>query len=179
MKDALKRMLGMSPAAPAAAEDLPKDVTMNVVEDGTNVAAPDAGTVDVASLQASVAELTGQLSAALAREAELTELVAKATEFQADLVKQAAEAKSASRLAALATTLGDEAAATMNASLASLSDEAFSGVLASLGAKSVAEAATPLFKEVGVDGEVDTKKLADETKGSVVMDYLTAKYPVK
>lgn len=179
MKDTLKRMLGITQAPPASAEELPKDVTMNVTDEATGLAAPDAGTVDVAGLEATVAALTSQLAEANNRNAELTELVAQATEFQASLVKQAAEAKTASRLASLVTVMGDAQAATMNASLASLSDEAFNGVLASLGAKSVAEASTPLFTEVGVDGEVDDKKLADETKGSGVMDYLTAKYKAK
>lgn len=164
----------MAPTDPALEAEKHEDVTMENKETGDDLAAVLAQ--DVAGLQATIAALSTQLSVANANVAELTELVAQAAEFQTNQLKVAAEAKSASRLAGLASVLGDEQAATMNASLASLSDDAFDGVLASLGAKSKTEAASPLFKEVGVDGEIDDKKLADDTKGSGVMDYLTAKY---
>lgn len=174
MKDTLKRMLGIT-QAPAEA-DKPKE-EVNMTNEDTGAALAEVQAQDMAGLQATVASLSAQLTSAHAEVAELKELVAQATEFQANQIKVAAEAKAASRLTQLAELLGDEAAATMNASLASLSDEAFGGVVTSLGVKSKAEAATPLFKEVGVDGEVDAEKLADDVKSNGVMHILAAKYP--
>lgn len=160
-------MLGITQSAAPEAEPKKEEV-MDKNED-TGAALDAVLAQDVAGLQSTIAALS-------AENAELKELVAKATAFQENQLKLAAEAKSASRLASLVELVGNEAAATMNASLASLSDEAFSGVVSSLGAKSKAEAATPLFKEVGVDGEVDAKKLADDVKSNGVMHILAAKY---
>ena len=176
LKDTLKRMLGMTSAAAPVADTQKEEVTMDNNEDTS----PELAAVlaqDVAGLQATIASLTVSLATANAEVAELKDLVAQATAFQENQLKLAAEAKSASRLSQLTSVLGDAEAATLNASLASLSDEAFSGVVHSLGVKSKAEAATPLFNEVGVDGEVDSTKLADDVKSNGVMHILTAKYP--
>ncbi len=174
MLEHLKRYIaGAKPPQPATLAETPKETTMeNQDAPALVVQAPaqDAG------LQATVETLTAALADANAQVAELTALVAQATEFQAEQLKVAAEAKSASRLSQLATLLGDSAAATMNQSLAALGDEAFNGVVASLGVRSKTEAETPLFSEVGVDGEVDAVKLADDTKSTGVMNYLTNKY---
>jgi hypothetical protein len=128
--------------------------------------------IDKEYLERYIKTSIGQLS-------EANEKVAELTEFKATQVKAAAEAKTASRLAQLTELLGDDQAVSMNASLASLSDDAFSGVLTSLGVKSKTEADTPLFKEVGVDGEVDSTKLEDDVKSNGVMHILAAKYPKK
>lgn len=170
MKDTLKRVLGMAPA-PAQAEQKHEDVEMTThVAEGAQAHAE----VDVAALQGAVTSLTKELAAANAKVAELTALVAAATEFKAAQEKAAAEAKAAARSAALTEVVGTEQAANLLAATAAMDDNAFGAVVTALSFKSKAEANSPAFKEVGAEGSVDQSKLNAEAYGGKTADYLQA-----
>lgn len=179
MKDALKRMLGIS-QAPAQAEQ-PNEGVVEMATDVTNQGA-DLGAdlaQENATLKETVAALTTQLADTAtvladkdAKIAELSGLVEAAHEFKAAQAKAAAEAKVAARTAKLAEVIGNEQASTLQVALASLDDAAFDVAVAAMSNKLKVEEANPAFKEVGVDGSADATKLAAETSGSRVMDYL-------
>lgn len=183
MIDALKRKLGLSQApAPEAVNQNEGTVEMTDVTVATATAeVVDAAPAlaDFAALQTTVASLTEQLAAnasALAEKdskiAELSALVEAAVEFKAAQAQATAEAKVATRVAALAEVVGTEQATTLEAALASLDDGAFQVALSAMTTKLKVEASAPAFKEVGVEGTTDTTKLAAESNGSRVMDYL-------
>ena len=178
MKDVLKRMFGKSPD-PAQAETTQEGIE-TMAEAVTDVPSAHASLTDqVAALQATVTALTDQLNVKVAeladkdsKIAELTALVDAATEFKAAQAKAAAEAKVAVRTAKLAGVVGTEQATSLQAALASLDDAAFDVAVGAMSNKMKTEESSPAFKEVGVEGSTDAAKLAAETSGSRVMDYL-------
>lgn len=174
MIDALKRKLGITPALPQA-ETAKENVTMDVKDDGV-VAPATAETVDVVELQASLASKTAELTAATGKIAELTALVEAAADFHAAQTKAALEAKLDARKAKVIATVGTEKAEALTAATASMEDGAFDAVMAAMATTATAEAATPLFKEVGVEASADTTKLVT---GNATMDYLVSKYKTK
>lgn len=176
MKDTLKRMLGLSPDT-AKAEDTEKDVTMDALDTGAVTPAADANAVDVAALQASLATAVSELADAQTKIAELSGLVAAATEFAAAKDKAALEAKLSARKAKVTAALGTAKADAFMAATASMEDTAFDAVMSAMATTAATEADTALFKDVGVDAEVDQTKVSAETNG--VMDYLTSKYGQK
>ncbi len=173
MKDTLKRLFGQAPEAPAQADNQTEEkVEMTKgTNEGLGLAAEMTDTV--AALTATVSALTEQLAAKVGEVAALTAQVEAAVEFKAAQAAAAAEAKAAARLAALVGAVGTEAASGLMAATASMEDTAFDAVLAAVSLKTVAESASPAFKEVGVEGNADASKLsAEAVSGNRVLDYL-------
>lgn len=174
MIDALKRKLGLTPATAPVAETEKEDVTMDVKETGdAALAAAETNAVEVAGLTASLATAVAALADSHTKIAELSALVAAATEFQAAQATAALATKQAARKLAVEVAVGTAKADALYAATASLEDAAFDAVMAAMATTATAEANTQLFNEVGVDAEASASKLADSNP---VMDYLTAKY---
>lgn len=173
MKDTLKRLFGQAPEAPAQADNqIEEKVGMTqATNDTAGLAVEMADTV--AALTATVTSLTEQLAAKVGEVAALTAQVEAAVEFKAAQAAAAADAKAATRLAALVSAVGTVTATGLMAATASMEDTAFDAVLAAVSIKTVAESASPAFKEVGVEGNADTSKLsAEAVSGNRVLDYL-------
>lgn len=168
MMDALKRKLGLIPET-ATAEKLEEDLTM---DNTTNEALAAALAQDVAGLQATVTNLTSQLTESQSKIAELNALVTAAADFQVAQEKAALDTKLAARFKEIEATVGTEKASALMAATTSLDDSAFSAVVNAMKVAGTTEANTSLFSEQGVDAEVDPTKLA----ANGVEDILRAKY---
>lgn len=179
MKDTLKRLFGVTQAATAEVVEPTEGTEMATELNKVEADKAAAMALDLDGLRTAVAAMTEQLAANATelsakddKIAELSALVAAATEFKAAQEKIAAEAKVAARVSKLANVVGDEQAASLQAATAALDDAAFDAVVSAMTSKATTEAASPAFKEVGVEGAADAQKLAAEGSGSRVMDYL-------
>ncbi len=179
MKDALKRILGISPA-PAQAETQKKE---DVVMDGQGTGAATDAVVDtnadMASLTASFATLTAQFNAQAEKVAELEKALADAATFKATAEADKAAATLAARKVKVVAAIGDEKATALMDVLGTMTDPAFDAVMTAMSAAQVKEAETPAFQEVGVDGKADLAKVEADVESNPTMDYLLSKYPPK
>lgn len=153
-----------------------------------------------AAVQAAVAELNGKFDeykqtadAAMAEAAEkitglqgeLAAMAGKLTEAQAALdaadeeaVKAAQEAaalKLTARKEKVVASLGTERAEALLKATEGMDDAAFEAVASALGVSAAVEAASPLFKEVGVDAQADASKIVESPE----MRILKNKYAKK
>ena len=171
LKHLQKYFTGDKPGTPTlVAETLNKGVDMAVEKQEGTVAA--TAEVDVAALQTAVASLTEQLAAKDTQIAELSALVEAAAEYKAAQEQAVAEAKVAARSAKLTDVVGTEQAAGLLAATSMLDEASFEAVVTAMSFKMKAEASSPMFKEVGVEGQANTEKLVTEAKSNRVMDYL-------
>jgi hypothetical protein len=169
----LQKFFGDNPQAALVALDAQASIHQEEDVSMTDVTQASGASADVdAALKETVASLTAQLATANEKIATLTAQVEAAVEFKAAQEKAAAEARTALRKAKLEDVVGTEAAVGLLAATALMDDTAFEAVVAAVAFKATKEAATPAFKEVGVEGSADATKLAAEAQGSKVMDYL-------
>lgn len=120
----------------------------------------------VTALQAELAEMAGKLAAAQAALDAADEEAMKAA-------AEAAALKLAARNDRVIAALGTERAAAVMKATEGMDDAAFEAVVTALGVGAAAEAAAPLFNEVGVDAQADAGKVVEESKE---MKLLKAKY---
>lgn len=125
-------------------------------------------------LKAQVEALTADLGEKLeAANGALAEMTAKFEEAQAQLSAIAAEkaqmvtdalaAKLAARKEKVVAAIGTEKADGLMLATEGLDDTAFEAVVSALAGSVAAEAASPLFKEVGVTAEADAAKVVEES----------------
>jgi len=153
----------------AQAETVKEEVMSDVV------ATPE-GATDLAKMSAIVTALTAKFEASEGRVAELTAALTALADVKAAADKLAADTKFAARKVKVEAAIGTEKAVTLLAAVGHAEDSVFDAVMAAMSTSAVAEAATLLFKEVGVDGKVDPAKLAADTANGT-MAYLQAQYP--
>ncbi len=165
MKSTLQRILGMTPI-PAKAETV-KEVDM--------VTAVKADAAELTTLQASFESLTAQFAESQNKVAELTTALSAFAEQKAAADALVHAAKMASRKEKVVLAVGTVKADSLMAAMAEMSDATFDAVTAAMTTTATAEAQSPLFKEVGVDGSADPAKLAAEAENGV-MQYLKAQY---
>lgn len=84
-----------------------------------------------------------------------------------------------SRKSKLAAVIGDAKAEETITILKSLDDNSFEVILKGYAESKNAEGKSALFKEKGVDGNADMKKVTDAAESNPVMDYLKSKYQPK
>jgi hypothetical protein len=137
---------------------------------------------DFATLKASHDSLAADLKAATElldeTNAKLGEVTEKLTAAQVivdevNAAKAAAQAeahalKMAARKAAVVAAVGEAKATAFLAATESLDDAAFEAVAAALTGTVAAEANSALFKEVGVDGQVDASKPAESQEMKIL-----------
>lgn len=122
------------------------------------------------SLEAAVASLTADLSAATAKVAELqatldaaSAQLATAADAKAKAEADAKATKLEARKSKLVEVVGETRAAAFLAVADTLDDASFEAMTSALKGTMVDEAGKPLFNEVGVDANADTTKLGAET----------------
>ena len=172
MKDTLKRILGIVPT-PAKAETVKEEVNMT-----TNVADTVAKTdpADMATLLASFEAMTSQLAESQSKVAELTTALSMFAEQKAAAEALAAAAKLAARKEKVVMAVGTVKADALMAAMTEMSDGTFDAVLSAMATTVKAEANSPMFKEVGVEGSADPAKLEAEASNGT-MQYLKSQYP--
>lgn len=163
MLDKFKKLLGASPEA--AAEEQTETLTLKI--DATDVKA------EIEALQEQFASFQAEANALLAAaEADAKELKEKLEAAQAVIAAVEAEkaqmiadqlaAKLAARKEKIVAAIGDEKADGLMAATEGLDDAAFNAVVSALVGSIEAEAKTDMFKEIGVNAEVDTAALEDK-----------------
>lgn len=178
MKDTLKRIMGIGPSPAKAETTVQTETTKEIID----MVKPETGEVsqasaesivaDMASLSASVAELTSKLSAAEDQIATLSTALANAKSEKAAAAMDARKAK-------VVAAVGTEKADALLASLSSLTDPAFDAVMDAMSVTSKAEAQSKLFTEQGVDASANVAAVTEAAKSNPVMDLLKAKYAPK
>jgi hypothetical protein len=171
LKHLQKFFNGDTPTHAAPAAQSKEEVTMKTDVTNDSAALAVALTENV-SLRATVVSLTEQLATAKTELTELNGVVEAAKEFKANKEKAEAEAKVAARTAKLVAAVGTVAADGLQIATASMDDTAFDAVVAAITFKAAKEAASPAFKEAGVEGEASAEKLAAQAQSNRVMDYL-------
>lgn len=184
MLDALKKALGSKEAAKPTLEVKFSDEQMAAIQ------ADIAAAVAVARAEFEDYKQTAEAMVAAAEEqvATLTAQLAEANEklgaaaaaiVDSEAAKQAAEAsalaaKLAVRKEKVVAAIGTARADALLTVTEGMDDAAFDAVLAALGAKADAEAADPLFNEVGVEAQADPAQVTNEE--SKEMKILREKY---
>lgn len=147
---------------------------MSDVIAGAVASVPEAVS-DLAKMSAIVTALTAKFEASEGRVAELTAALTALADVKAAADKLAADTKFAARKVKVEAAVGTERAATLMAAVGGSEDHVFDAVMAAMSTTAAAEAASALFKEVGVDGKVDQAKLVADTANGT-MAYLQAQY---
>lgn len=119
-----------------------------------------------AELSTLVAQMASQSEALLAVQSQFAELTNKYEQAQAalaeieatkaSLIAQAAATKLVARKEKVEATLGTAKAPAILAATEALDDASFEAIVAAFSANLVAEAASPLFNEIGVAAEAET-----------------------
>lgn len=146
------------------------------------VASVEAAAADLSAIQAELTEALSQVTTANELIAEMTEAhaaevanlkaeieAAKAAldaieAEKAEMIAKAEAAKLAARKEKVVAAIGTEKAEGLMAATGHLDDAAFEAVVSALAGSVEAEASSDLFKEVGVDAEVDAAKVVEESE---------------
>lgn len=164
----LQKLFAGQPAPTAQADNV-EEVNMENEAGADTVA---SGTVDVASLTASLQEATTALATANAQIAELTALVNQAATFKAEAEKAAQATKLAARKEKAVLTVGTEKADKLMTATAGMEDEQFNTVLSVMASTMSTEETSDLFTEQGVEGNADTSAV----QTNKTLELLQAKY---
>lgn len=173
----LQKLFAGQPAPTAQADNV-EEVNMENQE-GTVTPVANSGTVDVASLTASLqtaneslADVSAKLAKAEAQIAELTSIVTQAAEFKAAEEQAALVAKLAARKEKAVLAVGTEKAETLMTATTGMDDASFNAVLAVTTTTLSTEANSNMFTEKGVEGNADTTAV----QSNKTMEILQAKY---
>lgn len=120
-----------------------------------------------------VAELTTNLEAAAAQITELQSQLDAATAEKREAAEAAAAAKVAARKEKIVAAIGEDKADALLTATAHMEDAQFDTVVAALTGAALAEAKSPLFKEVGASVEANVPQTTGE---SAEMKILKQKY---
>lgn len=113
----------------------------------------DSAKAALATAETALAAKTAELETAQAALEALNEKLNAYTEAETKAKAEAEAARIASRKAALVAAVGDTEAEALYASLEALPDTAFDAVVAKMAAAAKAVEESPMFKEVGRDGD--------------------------
>lgn len=177
MLDAIKKKLGISPAATEAVADATE--SLNLVVDASAVSTELS--VMRTEFEAGITKRTSEFEAARDALAEMTvnfetaqaALNALSAE-KAELAISAETAKTSARKAKVVMAIGTEKADGLMLATQGLEDAAFDAVISALAGSVDAEAKTSLFTESGVEAEADTAKLVVENPTAKL---IRQKYP--
>lgn len=122
----------------------------------------------VETANAMIAEMTAAHAEALSaveRELEAAKAALDALKAEkAEMIAKAEAAKQKARKEKVVAIIGTEKADALMAATAHLDDAAFEAVVSALAVSVEVEASSDMFKEVGVDAEVDTAKAVQESE---------------
>jgi hypothetical protein len=149
MLEALRKKLGLTEGTATAAATVVEAATQG---EGLGVAADFAKlTADFEVLATAYTSLEAELTNAKAALDAANVIVAEVTQAKADAEAKALKTRMDARLTKLVDAIGEASAPAVLEATANLDDAAFEAVSLAMTGKAKAEAATSLFKEVGVD----------------------------